>query len=98
MSRRVHVLWIAFLAVWAAALFVFGAVKPWALAPTAVAMAVLYGLSLVLLPDAPRFSKTGLWFLGGFAAILLLQAAPLPFLYPYTSRLRETHGVGTLWP
>ncbi len=98
MSRRVHALWIAFLAVWAAALFVFGAVKPWAQASTAVAMAVLYGLSLVLLPDPPRLSKTGLLFLGGFAAILLLQAAPLPFLYPYTTRLRETHGVGAFWP
>src|SRR5262245_29350637 len=98
MSTRVHALWIAFLAVLAAALFLFGAVKPWAQAATAVAMAVLYGLSLTLLPDPPRLSKAGFWFLAGLAAILLLQAAPLPFLYPYTSRLRETHGVGTFWP
>jgi tetratricopeptide (TPR) repeat protein len=98
MTPRARTLWIAFLAVWAATLFVFGAVKPWAVSATALAMAALYGLSLILLPDPPRLSKTGLWFLGGFAAILLLQAAPLPFLFRYTSRLRETHGVGTFWP
>ncbi|HEX7900658.1 MAG TPA: O-antigen ligase family protein [Planctomycetota bacterium] len=98
MPPRVRALWISFLVVWAAALFVFGAVKPWAIAATSLAMAALYGTSLILLPDPPRMSKAGLWFLAGFAGILLLQALPLPFLYPYTTRLRETHGVGTLWP
>ncbi len=91
-------LWLAFLAVWAGALLWFGAVRPGAIATTAAALALLYGASLVLLPEPPRISRLGLLFLGGFAAILLLQALPLPFLYPHATQLRESHGVGKGWP
>ncbi len=98
MSGPCRVLWTAFLVVLAAALFVFGAIRPWAVAATAVALGLLYGLSLVLLPEPPKLSRVGALFLAGCAAILVLQAAPLPFLYPHTTRLRATHGVGVFWP
>lgn len=98
MNPRVAGLWYAFLILWAAALFCFGAVRPWAIAATAFGTSLLYGLSLLLIPEPPRLSRPALCFLGGLALLVLLQAAPLPFLVPHATRLRETHGVGSFWP
>jgi tetratricopeptide (TPR) repeat protein/O-antigen ligase len=95
---RVRVLWFAFLGLWSLTLLYFGAVRPWAIAATCGAMAVLFGLSLVLLKEPLRLSRWGVGFLAAFAGLFVLQLLPLPFLFPYTTRLREAHGVGIWWP
>ncbi|HYE97609.1 MAG TPA: O-antigen ligase family protein [Planctomycetota bacterium] len=89
-------LWIGFLAVWSGALLHYGAVSRPAVAATTAALALLYGASLVLLPDPPRLGRTAILVLGALASLLALQLLPLPWLYPHTARLRgEAWGPGT---
>ena len=93
---RVTGLWIGFVVVWSGALLHYGAVARPAVAAVAAAMGVLYGAALVLLPDRPRLGRTGIVVLGVLAGLLVLQLAPLPWLYPHTARLRgDAGGPGT---
>jgi O-antigen ligase/tetratricopeptide (TPR) repeat protein len=86
------------LLLWAGSLLAFGAPRPAQVAWVAGGAALLFGASLVLLREPLRLSRAALAFLGGFVALFALQLLPLPFLFPFTSRLREAHGVGLLWP
>jgi tetratricopeptide (TPR) repeat protein len=96
---RPRILWYGFLVLWAFTLLVYGAVAPWAVAVTAVAMSALYVASLILLPEPLKLSRAAVWFLAAMAALFLLQLLPLgAVLFPYTHRLRVSYGVGGFWP
>lgn len=88
---RPHALWYGFLAVWAATQLYYGAVAPWAVAATALALAILFGLSLLLLPGGLGLSRSTLGFLAAVLAVFLVQFLPVPFLAPVTSSLRAVH-------
>ncbi len=94
---RAHGLWFAWLAVWAAGQFVYGAVAPWAVAATALATAALLALSLVLLPGGLPLSRPTLAFLAAAAAVFALQFAPLGFLFPATAALQAQHKITGLF-
>lgn len=91
---RVEGLGIALAAVWAASLLFYGAVAPWALAVTAVALGGLEIAAARLLSEPLRLSRATVAFLATCAAAFALQLAPgMGWLFPYTARLREAHGV-----
>ena len=66
---RPHALWYAFLAVWAGTQLVYGAVAPWAVAATTIALGVLFGLSLLLLPGGLALSRGTLAFLAAMCRL-----------------------------
>lgn len=92
-------LWAAFLACWGAALLVYGAVSPAAVAAVAAAMALLNAAALLVLPGPPMLSRAAAAFLGGVALLFALQLVPgLGFLFPWTSALRASHGAAGAGP
>lgn len=96
---RATAIWIAFLALWAGSLVWYGAVSETALPVCAAAISLLYLVSLKVLPEPTRISKGAAIFLLALAGLFLVQLLPVaPLLFPYTAKLRETHGVGQLWP
>lgn len=96
---RARALWLAYLALWAGALFAYGAVAPWAAAAFAAALAALYGAALVVLPGPVALSGAARVFLAGTLALVVLQFLPLGgALFPDAGRWRRLHGVGTFWP
>ncbi len=98
MSRPLA-LWLAFLLALALSLAAYGSVAPWAVAAVAGAMALLFVLSLVLLPDRLKLSRASVAWLAAMGAVFLLQLLPLgPVLFPVTDGWRARHGVGRLWP
>jgi O-antigen ligase/tetratricopeptide (TPR) repeat protein len=96
--NRPSALWIAFLAVWATSLVWIGGVSEAGLPVIAAAVALLYGVSLVLLKEPARLSRGAVVFLLALSGLFLVQLLPLPFLFPRNAALRATHGVGQLWP
>ena len=99
MPSRPLALWVAFLALLAAALFMAGGVTRVGLPAIAAAMAALYVASLVLLQEPARLTRVGLVFLLSLGGLFLIQLLPVaPLLFPHTAALRTTHGVGQLWP
>ncbi|MBV8881350.1 MAG: tetratricopeptide repeat protein [Planctomycetaceae bacterium] len=91
--------WAAFLAVWAASLFWLGGVSHHGTPATAVALAALYLVSLLVLKEPARLSRSALVCLGAVGATFLVQILPGPaFLFPYTAALRDRHGLGPWWP
>lgn len=98
-GNQIIALWIAFLILLAGSLIWYGGVSEAGLPVTAAAVSLLYLISLVLVPEAPRLSRGTMIFLLAMATIYLLQILPTaPLLFPYTAALRKTHGVGNLWP
>jgi O-antigen ligase/tetratricopeptide (TPR) repeat protein len=98
-GRRTRSIGVAFLGVWLLTMVHYGAVAPWAVAATALALALLNGLAMILLPGGIRLSKVALAWLAAVAAVFLLQLLPLgPLLFPATHALRLAHGVPTLMP
>jgi tetratricopeptide (TPR) repeat protein len=91
-----RILWLLFLVLWSFSLFAYGAVAPWATAATAAGMAALAVAARVLCPGPLRLSRPTRVWLAAVGGLFLLQLAPLPFLFPCTTRLREAHGV-SLW-
>jgi tetratricopeptide (TPR) repeat protein/O-antigen ligase len=90
---RPHALWYAFLAVWAGTQLVYGAVAPWAVAATTIALGVLFGLSLLLLPGGLALSRGTLAFLAAVLAVFALQFLPLGPLVPETASWRARHQI-----
>jgi tetratricopeptide (TPR) repeat protein/O-antigen ligase len=97
-SRRVSVLWFSFLLVWALTQLFFGAVRPWAICASAIALALLNLAAIGLLPNSLRLSKVGRWFLFAAFLLFLVQFLPLAPLVPYTTALRGAHGTGGYAP
>lgn len=98
-SMPVHALWAAFLLIWSCSLFWLGGVSHHGTPATALALAALYAVSLVVLKEPGRLGRAALYCLGAIAATFLLHILPgLPFLFPYTAKLRALHGVGGFWP
>jgi O-antigen ligase/tetratricopeptide (TPR) repeat protein len=98
-SRRAKALWFAFLGLWLLTMLHYGAVLPWAVAATALALALLNGLAMILLPGGIRLSRFALAWLAAVGSVFLLQLLPLgPLLFPATHALRLTHGVPSLMP
>jgi cytochrome c-type biogenesis protein CcmH/NrfG len=95
---RANILWILLLAVWGLTQLVYGAVAPWAVAASALALAVLTVAAFVLLPGEMFLSKATLGFLAGAGLIFALQLLPLGMLFPVTSQLRQAHGISGFWP
>jgi len=92
-------IWYAFLALWAGSLLWIGGVSEAGLPVTAAAFALLYIASLALMKEPARLSKGAVLFLLALAGLFLIQLLPVaPLLFPKTAALRETHGVGQLWP
>ncbi|HLY11807.1 MAG TPA: O-antigen ligase family protein, partial [Planctomycetota bacterium] len=89
--NRAHVLWCSFLAVWALGQIYYGAVAPVAVAATTLALAILLGLSLILLPGGLALSRATVGFLAVVLTIFALQFLPLRALFPATSALRAVH-------
>jgi len=90
---RAHALWYAFLAVWAGTQLAYGAVAPWAVAATTIALGVLFGLSLLLLPGGLALSRGTLAFLAAVLAVFALQFLPLGPLVPETAAWRARHQI-----
>ena len=90
---RPHLLWTAFLAVWAGTQLYYGAVAPWAVGATTLALGVLLALSLILLPGGLALSRGTIGFLAAFVAVFALQFLPLNVLFPSTAALRHRHGI-----
>jgi|SRR5882672_5176035 len=88
---RAHALWYSFLALWAGTQVYYGAVAPWAVGATAIGTAALLALSLILLPGGMALSRGSRAFLLAGLAVFVLQFLPLPFLFPVTAALRDTH-------
>src|SRR5213079_2742959 len=88
---RPHALWYSFLAVWAGTQVYYGAVAPWAVAATTLALAILFALSLILLPGGLALSRGTVAFLAAVAGVFLIQFLPLGFLFPATAALRALH-------
>lgn len=88
---RPHALWYSFLAVWAGTQVYYGAVAPWAVAATTIALGALFGLSLLLLPGGLALSRGTLLFLAGAGLVFALQFLPLPLLVPRTAALQAAH-------
>lgn len=98
-TRRAAALWAAFLGVWGLTFLHFGAVVPWAVAATTLALALLNGLAILLLPDGIKLSRWSMGWLLAVASVFLLQLLPLgPVLFPVTDGLRHAHGVSTIRP
>lgn len=65
----------------------------------AAALSALYALSLLLLPDRLKLSRSTAIWLASVGALFFLQLLPLgPLLFPVTHSWRMRHGVGGLWP
>ncbi len=96
--NRATGIWLGFLLFWALTQLFYGAVAPWAQAASAAAAAVLYLAARALLPGPLRISRGALLWTAALGAVFLLQALPLPFLFPHASALRRSHGAGTFWP
>jgi len=88
---RPHILWYSFLAIWAGTQVYYGAVAPWAVAATTLALAILFVLSLILLPGGLALSRGTLAFMAAVTGVFLLQFLPLGFLFPATAALRGLH-------
>src|SRR5437867_3121390 len=95
---RLNLLGISLLLVWCFTLISYGAVSPEAVAATAIALALLTFAAMALLPEPARLVKGTSLFLAATAAVFALQFLPLGFLFPFTTRLRQAHETGTLWP
>jgi tetratricopeptide (TPR) repeat protein len=95
---RAGAIWGAFLIVWAATQLFYGAVAPWAVAATALALAVLNAAALVLLPGGLPLSRLTTGFLATAAAVFALQLLPLGFLFPVTAAMRASHGIADVSP
>lgn len=96
---RGRALWLAYLALWAGALFAYGAVAPWAAAAFAAALAALYGAALLLLPGPLSLSRTSVAFLTGLLGLVLTQFFPFgSVFFPDADRWRRLHEVGSFWP
>jgi tetratricopeptide (TPR) repeat protein/O-antigen ligase len=95
---RAKSLWIAFLVVWSLSQLVYGAVAPWAVGVAAIALILLHVAAALLLPGGVPLSRTTKAFLAAVAAFFLIQFLPLGFLFPSTAAMRQTHGLGGIWP
>src|SRR6516164_1837759 len=94
-----QVVWLAFLAIWSASLVWLGGVTHHGTPATAVALALLYLVSLAVLKEPARLSRGALVCFGALGATFLFHILPgPPFLYPYTAALRAGHGLGPWWP
>jgi tetratricopeptide (TPR) repeat protein/O-antigen ligase len=96
--NRAHSLWTLFLVLWSLTQLVFGAVTPWLVAVTALALLALNVAAHLLCPEELRLGKATLLYLGIALGIFALQIIPLEFLFPATRTLRSSHGVKGLWP
>lgn len=90
---RAHALWTSFLVVWAGSQLFYGAVAPWAVAATTLALAILLALSMILLPGGLALSRGTVAFLAAVGGIFVLQFLPLNFLVPVTAALRSSHKI-----
>ncbi|HXX92401.1 MAG TPA: O-antigen ligase family protein, partial [Planctomycetota bacterium] len=98
-ARKARGLWISFLGLWLLTLAHYGAVVPWAVAATALGLALLNALAIFLLPGGIRWSGWARGWMAAVGGIFLLQLLPLgPVLFPATHALRLAHGVPTLMP
>jgi len=88
----------AFLGVWGLTHVHYGAVAPWAVAATAIALAVLNAVAMAILPGGIKLSRGGLGFVVAVGAVFALQFLPAGFLFPFSQEMRRTHGAGTAWP
>jgi len=94
-----HAVWAAFLAIWASSLWWLGGVTHQGTPATAVALALLYLTSLLVLPEPAKLSRGSLLCLLAIGATFLVHFLPgPPFLFPYTASLRKLHGLGPWWP
>ncbi len=99
LPTRVRCLWLAFLAVWAGTLAVYGGVSPGAVAASAAAMAALTLAAMYVLPGPFLLSRPAAVFFAAVAALFALQLVPgLGFLFPWSSALRASHGAAGSGP
>jgi len=92
-------LWSAFLLIWSCSLLWLGGVTHHGTPATAIALALLYVASLVLLKEPVRLSRGAVLCLAALGATFLFHFLPgPPFLFPYTAALRASHGLGPWWP
>jgi tetratricopeptide (TPR) repeat protein/O-antigen ligase len=98
-TRTSKALWFGFLGIWVLTMVDYGAVAPWAVAATALALAFLNALAIHLLPGGLRLSGWTVAWLGIVGGVILLQLLPLgPVMFPLTHAMRQRHGVSTLMP
>ncbi|HLY08460.1 MAG TPA: O-antigen ligase family protein [Planctomycetota bacterium] len=91
--------WAAFLGIWSCSLLWLGGVTHQGTPATAVALALLYVVSLVVLREPAKLSRGAVLCLLAIGATFLLHLLPgPPFLFPYTAELRARHGLGPWWP
>ena len=94
-----HAVWLSFLLIWSGSLLWLGGVTHHGTPATAVALASLYLISLVVLREPARLSRGAVVCFAALGATFLLQLLPgPPFLFPYTAALRAAHGLGPGWP
>jgi tetratricopeptide (TPR) repeat protein len=91
-------LWFALLAVWSGTQLFFGAVAPWAVGATALALAILVAVAFFLLPGGIPLSRVTVAFLASAGALFALQFLPLSFAFPVTVAVRASHGIAGAYP
>ncbi len=98
-SKPVSILWILFLLLWAGTQLFYGAVRPGAIAITALGISSLYIVTGWVFPGEHRFSRGTGYFLLGVSLLFGISFLPVSsFLFPFTHHLRESHGMEGLWP
>jgi len=95
---RPQSLWAGFLLVWSGTQLFYGAVAPWAVAATALALALLVAAAFLLLPGGLPLSRLTIAFLSSAGALFALQFLPLGFAFPVTAAWRASHGIGGFSP